>query len=51
MKLKSARKVAEELNCDHSTIDNILNINKIPRFSFAEQIGRTMYLRKDGQEF
>ena len=51
MKLKSARKVAEELNCDHNTIDNILNINKIPRFSFAEQIGRTMYLRKDGQEF
>ena len=26
--LKSARAVAKEIGCDHSTIDNILNINK-----------------------
>lgn len=51
MELKSARKVAEKLGCDHSTIDNLLNANKVPRFSAAEQMGKTMYLRKDEKEF
>lgn len=37
MNLKSARKVAEKLHCDHSTIDRILNENKIKRFSLREQ--------------
>ena len=40
MELKSARKVARELGCDHSTIDKILNRNKIKRFSLAESAGR-----------
>lgn len=35
--LKSARKVAEEIGCDHSTIDRILNENKIKRFTLKEQ--------------
>ena len=33
MVLKSARKVAKEIGCDHSTIDRILNANKIKRFT------------------
>ena len=37
MVLKSARKVAEEIGCDHSTIDKILNANKIKRFTLQEQ--------------
>lgn len=37
MVLKSARKVAEEIGCDHSTIDRILNENKIKRFTLKEQ--------------
>lgn len=51
MELKSARKVAEQLKCDHSTIDHILNANKVPRFSIAEQAGKPMFLRKDGVEY
>jgi hypothetical protein len=33
MKLKSARKVALEVGCDHSSIDRILNENGIKRFT------------------
>ena len=33
--LKSARKVAEVIGCDHSSIDKILNENNVPRFSPA----------------
>lgn len=35
--LKSARKVALEFGCDHSTVDRILNENHIKRFSSAQQ--------------
>ena len=35
--LKSARKVALTFNCDHSTIDRILNENCVPRFTAAQQ--------------
>lgn len=34
--LKSARAVAKELGCDHSTIDQILNENGVKRFSSIE---------------
>ena len=34
--LKSARKVAEAIGCDHSSIDKILNANNIPRFTPAQ---------------
>lgn len=34
--LKSARKVALEIGCDHSTIDRILNENGVPRFTAAQ---------------
>ena len=33
--LKSARAVAKEIGCDHSTIDNILNANGVKRFTPA----------------
>jgi hypothetical protein len=36
LELKSARKVAEVLGCDHSSIDRILNINNVPRFTPAQ---------------
>ena len=32
-KTKSARKVAEIIGCDHSTIDNLLNANNVPRYT------------------
>lgn len=35
--LKSARKVANEIGCDHSTIDRILNENGVIRFTPAQQ--------------
>ena len=50
-KYRSARKVAQILGCDHSTIDNLLNANQIPRFSKAQTYGKTIYLRKDDKEY
>ena len=50
-KLKSARKVAKEIGCDHSTIDRILNENGVKRFSQAEQNSKPIYLTKNGEEF
>ena len=37
LELKSARKVAETIGCDHSSVDKILNANNIKRFSAAQQ--------------
>lgn len=48
--LKSARKVAKELGCDHSTIDNILNTQGVKRYSFSHQTSRPIYLSKDDEE-
>ena len=45
---KSARKVAEIIGCDHSTIDNLLNSNNIPRYSKGEQFNRIVCLEKQG---
>ena len=50
MILKSARAVAKEIGCDHSTIDNILNSNGVRRFTQAEQNSRPIYLNKNGEE-
>lgn len=48
--LKSARKVAKEIGCDHSTIDHLLNANNVPRFTAAQQISKKLYFIKDGQK-
>ena len=48
---RSARKVAEIMGCDHSTIDNLLNANQVERYTPAQVFGRTIYLRKDNQEY
>ena len=48
---RSARKVAQIIGCDHSTIDNLLNSNQIPRYSKAQIYGKTIYLRKNGEEY
>lgn len=50
-KLKSARKVAKEIGCDHSTIDNILNTNNVKRFSIQEQNSNPICLEKNNQRF
>lgn len=48
--LKSARKVAKKIGCDHSTIDHILNSNGVKRYSIQEQNSNPVCLRKSGQE-
>jgi hypothetical protein len=45
---KSARKVAEIIGCDHSTIDHLLNANNIPRYSRGEQFNKIVCLEKQG---
>lgn len=45
--LKSARKVAEKMKCDHSTIDNILNANQVERYSKAQQINQKIIIQKN----
>ena len=42
MILKSARAVAKEIGCDHSTIDRILNENGVKRFTSAQQQSRAL---------
>lgn len=50
--LKSARKVAKAIGCDHSTIDRILNENNVPRFTPSQQQSKAViFINKDGQEF
>lgn len=44
MKLKSARKVALEIGCDHSSIDRILNENGIKRFTPGQQQSKPLFL-------
>ena len=48
--LKSARAVARELGCDHSTIDDILNKNGVRRYTQAEQKARTIVFKKEDEE-
>ena len=49
MVLKSARAVAKELGCDHSTIDRILNENGVKRFTSSQQQSKPLYLKKDNE--
>ena len=51
LELKSARKVAKYYGCDHSTIDNILNINNVHRFTQAEQKAKTIIMEKENKKF
>lgn len=51
MILKSARAVAKAIGCDHSSIDHILNQNKIYRFTIAEQKSRPVILIKDNEKY
>lgn len=44
---KSARKTALNFNIDHSTVDDILNSNNIPRFSFRQSTGQRVMISKD----
>ena len=46
MVLKSARAVAKEIGCDHSTIDRILNENGVKRFTPSQQQSKPLYFKK-----
>ena len=46
MILKSARAVAKEIGCDHSTIDRILNENDVKRFTPSQQQSKPLYFKK-----
>lgn len=46
-KTKSARKTALNFGIDHSTVDNILNSNNIPRFSFRQAAGQKIRVSKN----
>ena len=46
-KTKSARKTALNFGIDHSTVDNILNSNNIPRFSFRQAAGQKIKISKN----
>lgn len=49
--LKSARAVAKEIGCDHSTIDKILNANGVKRFTQAQILSNPVIVKKDGKEY
>ena len=51
LETKSARQVAKIIGCDHSTIDNILNINGVKRFTPAQQISKKTILKNDKEEY
>ena len=46
-KTKSARKTAKNFGIDHSTVDDILNQNNIPRYSFRESTGQKIRITKN----
>ena len=49
LNLKSARAVAKEIGCDHSTIDRILNESGVKRFTVSQQQSKPLYFKK-GEE-
>ena len=49
--LKSARAVAKEIGCDHSTIDQILNQNGVKRFTAAQQQSKPVVFKKNNEEY
>ena len=46
-KTRSARKTALNFGIDHSTVDDILNQNNIPRFTFRQAAGQRIMISKD----
>ena len=46
-KTRSARKTALNFGINHSTVDDILNQNNIPRFSFRQAAGQRIMISKD----
>ena len=46
-KTRSARKTALKFGIDHSTVDDILNQNNIPRFTFRQATGKRIRISKD----
>ena len=49
-KTRSARKTALNFGIDHSTVDDILNQNSIPRFTFRQAAGKRIKISKDDFE-
>lgn len=47
MKTKSARKTALNFGLDHTTVDNILNVHNVPRFSQREATGKAISIQKE----
>ena len=45
-KTRSARKTALNFGIDHSTVDDILNQNNIPRFTFRQAAGQRIKISK-----
>lgn len=46
-KTRSARKTAKNFGIDHSTVDDILNQNNIPRFTFRQSAGQRVKVSKE----
>lgn len=49
-KTRSARKTALNFGIDHSTVDDILNQNNIPRFTFRQATGQRIKISKNNFE-
>ncbi len=49
--LKSARAVAREIGCDHNTIDNILNNNRVKRYTAAQRLSNHIILEKNEKKY
>ena len=49
-KTRSARKTALNFGIDHSTVDDILNQNNIPRFTFRQSTGQRIKISKENFE-
>ena len=49
-KTRSARKTALNFRIDHSTVDDILNQNNIPRFTFRQSTGQRIKISKENFE-
>lgn len=49
-KTRSARKTALNFGIDHSTVDDILNQNNIPRFTFRQSTGQRIKISKESFE-
>lgn len=50
-KLKSARAVAKEIGCDHSTIDRLLNEYGVKRYTPAQQQSQPVIFEKQSEKY